>query len=45
VSSADIPAQDVGTAFGREINTHTLIGIGIIACTLAVIWLIRRTRA
>jgi hypothetical protein len=45
MASVDIPAEDVGTAFGREINTHTLIGIGLIACTLAVIWLIRRSRA
>jgi hypothetical protein len=38
----DIPVEPVGTAFGREVNTNTLIGLGLIACTLAVIWLIRR---
>ena len=38
----EIPVEPVGTAFGREINTNTLIGLGIIATTLAVIWLIRR---
>jgi hypothetical protein len=41
----EIPVEPVGTAFGREINTNTLLGLGLIACTLAVIWLIRRSRA
>jgi hypothetical protein len=34
--------QVVGTVFDREINTHTLIGLGMIACIVAVIWLLRR---
>jgi hypothetical protein len=41
----DIPVQHVGTAFGREVNTNTLIGLGLIASVLAVVWLIRRSRA
>ncbi|HEY7225315.1 MAG TPA: hypothetical protein VH561_17210 [Micromonosporaceae bacterium] len=36
------PEEVVGTAFGRDITTHTLIGLGLIACTLFVIWLVRR---
>jgi hypothetical protein len=40
-----IPVEPIGTAFGREVNTHTLIGLGLMACVLAVVWLIRRSRA
>ena len=40
--AVQIPVEPVGTAFGREVNTNTLIGLGLIACALAVIWLIRR---
>ncbi len=36
------PPEVVGEAFGREVNTHTMIGLGLIACTLFVIWLLRR---
>jgi hypothetical protein len=43
MAASEIPPPEVvGTAFGREINTNTLIGLGLIACTLFVIWLIRR---
>jgi hypothetical protein len=43
MAPTEIPAPEVvGTAFGREVNTNTLIGLGLIACTLFVIWLIRR---
>ncbi len=45
MKAIEIPVEPVGTAFGREVNTHTLIGLGLIVCTLAVIWLIRRSRA
>jgi hypothetical protein len=38
----DIPVEPVGAAFGREVNTNTLIGLGLIAIALLVIWLIRR---
>lgn len=38
--------DDTGaTAVNQEVNSHTLIGFGFIACILAAIWLIRRTRA
>jgi predicted branched-subunit amino acid permease len=45
MSAIQIPAEPVGIAFGREVNTHTLIGLGMIACALFVVWLIRRSRA
>ena len=39
----EVPANDVwGTAFDREITSHTLIGLGLIATALFVIWLLRR---
>lgn len=41
----EIPVEPVGEAFGREVNTNTLLGLGLIACVLAAIWLIRRSRA
>ncbi len=31
--------------FGREVTSHTLIGLGMISCAILVIWLIRRSRA
>ena len=31
--------------FGREVNSHTFIGLGMICIALLVIWLIRRSRA
>ncbi len=44
MAASDIPPPEVvGTAFGREINTNTLIGLGLIVTTLFVIWLIRRS--
>jgi hypothetical protein len=42
MSATEIPDEVVGTAFGREVTTHTLIGLGLIATTLFVIWLLRR---
>ena len=33
------------TPVDQEVNSHTLIGFGFIACILAAIWLIRRLRA
>ena len=33
------------TAEGREVNSHTFIGLGLMASVLVVIWLIRRSRA
>ncbi len=30
---------------GRTVNSHTFIGLGVIAVTLFVIWMIRRSRA
>ena len=30
---------------GREINSHTYLGLGLMAIVLVVIWLIRRSRA
>jgi len=45
MTAIEIPVEPVGEAFGREVNTHTLIGLGLIACALVVIWLIRRSRA
>ena len=43
MAASEIPAEEgVGTAFNREITSHTLIGLGLIATTLFVIWLIRR---
>jgi hypothetical protein len=45
MSAIQIPVEPIGTAFGREVNTHTLIGLGMIACALVVVWLIRRSRA
>jgi hypothetical protein len=32
-------------AAGREVTSDTLIGFGLIACILAAIWLIRRSKA
>jgi hypothetical protein len=32
-------------AFGREVNSHTFIGLGMISFALLLIWLIRRSRA
>lgn len=44
MAATEIPAEEVvGTAFGREITTHTLIGLGLIATALFVIWLLRRS--
>lgn len=40
-----ILAEAAELSEGREVDSHTFIGLGIIACTLVVIWLIRRTRA
>jgi hypothetical protein len=45
VRAIQIPVEPIGTAFGREVNTHTLIGLGMIACALLVVWLIRSSRA
>lgn len=45
MSAIEIPVEPIGTAFGREVNTNTLIGLGLIACVLVVVWLIRRSRA
>jgi hypothetical protein len=38
-AAATTPAE------GHEINSHTFLGLGLIAIVLTVIWLIRRTRA
>jgi hypothetical protein len=43
LAANEIPAEEVvGTAFGRDVTSHTLIGLGLIATTLFVIWLMRR---
>jgi hypothetical protein len=38
-------AQTAETPEGREVNSHTFIGLGLMASVLVVIWLIRRSRA
>jgi len=44
MAAIQTPAEDVvGTAFGREITSHTLIGLGLIVTTLFIIWLLRRS--
>lgn len=30
---------------GREVNSHTFIGLGLMASVLVVLWLIHRSRA
>ncbi len=43
MAANEIPTDEVwGTAFDREITSHTLIGLGLIATVLFVIWLLRR---
>jgi hypothetical protein len=42
---ASLVAQAADTPEGREVNSHTFIGLGLMASVLAVIWLIRRSRA
>jgi hypothetical protein len=43
MAANEIPAPEVvGTAFGREVTSSTLIGLGLIATALVVIWLLRR---
>ena len=42
---ATMIAEVPETPEGREINSHTFIGLGLMASVLVVIWLIRRTRA
>jgi len=38
-------ATPTTTEGSREINSHTFIGLGLMATVLVVVWLIRRTRA
>jgi hypothetical protein len=41
----DHDRRSAETPEGREINSHTFIGLGLMASVLVVIWLIRRSRA
>lgn len=38
-------AAPTTTEEGREVNSHTFIGLGLMASVLLFVWLIRRTRA
>ena len=43
MAAKEMPADEVvGTAFGAQVTTHTLIGLGLIVTTLFVIWMIRK---
>ncbi len=44
ISALILAAEEVVDE-GRTVNNHTFIGLGVIAVTLFVIWLIRRSRA
>ena len=41
MNAQDAP-EVVGTVLDREVNSHTLIGLGMMACAVLVIWLLRR---
>jgi hypothetical protein len=40
-----LAATPTTTEEGREVNSHTFIGLGLMATVLVIVWLIRRTRA
>jgi hypothetical protein len=40
-----LTATDELNSEGREVNSHTLLGLGLMACVLLVLWLIGRSRA
>jgi len=43
--NAEEAPEVVGTVLDREVNSHTLIGLGMMACALLIVWLLRRTKA
>ena len=40
--NAQEASEVVNTVVTREVNSHTMIGLGIMACAVLVIWLLRR---
>jgi hypothetical protein len=43
--AAWLAATPTTTEETHEINSHTFIGLGLMATVLVIVWLIRRTRA